>query len=145
MSNTYQHRVLKKANILMSKTHQGSGPNFKEWRRQGEGPPFAFSLIEDGPPSHMKDSNHRPRPRLRINQRLPASYQYAIQDVQKFLKRKLGQQPTVDLIALWIAVTAWGHLKTIEHKTIIAAGEERKRNQHCRTEGCGCCSSTKGR
>jgi hypothetical protein len=134
MTNTYQHRVLKKANILMTKTGKGSGPQFKEWLRQGEGPPFGFKLDEGGPHmlqrgsrcAHAKDSNHRPKPSLRINQKLPASYQYAIQDVQKFLRAKLGTQPTVDAIALWIAVAAWGHLKVIELKTIQAASDDRK-------------------
>ena len=109
MTNTYEHRVLRKANQLMGRCNRGNGPQFKQWIRQGEGPDFVFRLeIEE-----VNSLAHRAQPKLRISNRLPANYYYAVREVQSFLKKK-SQPTTVDNMALWIAVAAWNHLKVIE-------------------------------
>ena len=115
MTNSYQHRVLKKANLLMGRCNRGMGPQYKQWLKQGEGPPFIFKL-------ELEESNsiaHRAQPKIRISRKLPGTYHYAIKDVQTFLKKK-AQQNTVDNIALWIAVAAWGHLKVVEKSYITS-------------------------
>jgi hypothetical protein len=119
MTNTYQHRVLKKANLLMSRCNRGMGPQYKQWLKQGEGPTFIFKLeLEEG-----NSIAHRAMPKIRISRKLPSTYHYAIQNVQTFLKKK-AQQNTVDNIALWIAVSAWGHLKVVEKSYITAYQDE---------------------
>ena len=127
MNNTYEHRVLRKANQLMGRCNRGNGPQFKQWIRQGEGPDFVFRLEID----EVNSLAHRAQPKLRISNRLPANYYYAVREVQAFLKKK-SQPTTVDNMALWIAVAAWNHLKVIETASLgqfKMEAEERQRKK----------------